>query len=922
MQWQKCCPIFQKITRDVVLRNICKNPVCCFEVNFAFVSGHEHQPSPTSITIVRPPLRSDMVTTKTFKLLCEKAKEQMAMILQCHGVPGSGKSQIIRKLAEEFPFKSHGNEADDNNILIKWHIQCKDSGHDLQEKLKELAKTLLNKSYIEKQDDCQNIVDNLEENDTKPLVDIFVKVNVPVLILVEDPPDTRMTLLKNLCLNLSIHTKIHKSLFQKVHLYVSSRKHIFLLEDKLNRPYYRLQKIEGFNEQEALDYLSLEKTENTIDDKLAVFQFFSGLPLGLNAAKAFCKKARINYKQYLELVKDVDYDIINKEKQAVMKEYGRSAQHIFQAIVVPFMPRDKNDKAAVLRWKVLNCLSYFHYDRIPSYVLKQCCHLLRESKVKNPVLKNEVEVGTLISELLDHNMCTETDEHEITFHKVVLNAFRLNRLNVVEDNFNALKKSTEIMCSLVSKDLRKKEDSLKMFKLRRHLQTLLDHVENNQQIFDDKIDELLLRALASYMHETTAAIMLGKSPSLYWNECEEHFEKALNVMFPREICKYSKLSNDDQSVEQIANKIVKVLEIEKSLPSEDFPVKYASKLKLCFEDQRDELEFLRSQSKNSQCFAELEKQLSEKAPTEIIIKKLQNCDLFLSNEKYRSVFYAERFASILYSWSRLVLYGDPDDVKKISKRCSWMSSLSHEISIKCRTSYGVALLAEHLSIRGGCIPIFLKIKESPEVLNDALSICEEYLRNEEIPNVFENGFLREVYGPSTNNTRITLLRHIVRINARILDKESSEFVKLADQRCQELFELSEKHVKTIRICIMCFIYCAKYYAAKKDFNQAMKCFEKFFELESSCDLTFHVRCWAVYNYARAVIEFENCSPESIKSAFNKCTNVLSKRVELKKNVKDAAKKSKMNKDLENHLNDCKNILDQKLQEIDDIEGQN
>ena len=733
-----------------------------------------------------------MVATETLKRIRNKIEKEIITILQCHGVPGSGKSQILRKLAKDFPYKNDSNKID--SILIKWHIQCKDSDHDLQKELIVLAEKLTKNSFIKELEINQSIVDNLEENETKHLVDFLVNVDVPVLIIVEDPPDRQIALLKNLCANLKSHAENPKSFSKKIHLYISSRKNTVLVgEPKV--PCYRLEKVEGFNRQEALDYLNQAVTEtNETADKLAVFQFFSGLPLGLNAAKAFCKKARINYKQYLELVKDVDYDIINKEKKAIMKEYGSSAQHVFQALVVPFSPRDEDDKAAVLPWKILCCLSFFHYDRIPRYVFEHCCHLLREKKVKNPVLRNEVEVGTLISELLDHNMCTETDEQEITFHEVVLNAFRLNHFSVVEDNSETLKKSIEIMCSLVSKDLRKKEHSLKMFKLRRHLQTLLDHVKNNQQIFDDKIDEPLLRALTSYLHETTAAIMLGESPSLYWNECGEHFEKALNGMFPREICKYAKLPNGNQNEEQIITKIItKVLELEKSLPSEDFPVKYASKLKLCFEDQPDELEFLRSRSKNSQCFAELEKQLSEKAPTEITIKKLQNCDLFLSNKKYRSVFCAERFASILYSWSRLVLYGDPDDVKEIKERCRWMSSLSHEISIECKKSCGVSLLAEHLSIRGGRIPILLKVKGSPKELEDALRVCEEYLQNEEIPDVYENGLLREVYGPSTNDTRITLLRYIVRINARILDKESSEFVELADGRCKELLELSEAH---------------------------------------------------------------------------------------------------------------------------------
>ena len=837
-----------------------------------------------------------MVTTETFKRIRNKIEKEIITILQCHGVPGSGKSQIIRKLAKDFPFGNNSNKTD---FLIKWHIQCKDSDHDLRNELVVLVEKLTEHPFIRKLEINQSIVDNLEENETKPLVDFLIKVDVPVLLIVEDPPDRQITLLKNLCANLKSHAENPKPHLNIIHLYISSRKNTVLVEEQ-NVPCYRLEKVEGFSKQEALDHLSLKEIENDTDDKLAVFQFFSGLPLGLNAAKTFCSKADINYQEYLELMKDVDYDIINKENDAVMKEFGSSAPHVFEALVVPFSPRDKDEKSTVLPWKILCCLSYFHYDRIPRYVFKQCCHLLREKRVKKSVLSNKVEVGTLVSDLLDHSMCTKTDEQEITFHEVVLHAFRLNHFSVVEDNSNTLKKSIEIMCSLISKDLRKTEHSTKMFKLRRHLQTLLDHVENNQQIFEDKDDGHLLRALTSYLHETTAAIMLGESPSLYWNECGEHFERALNVMFSRDICEYSKLPNDDQSVDQIAHKIIKVFQSKESLPSDEFSIKYASKLKLSFEDQRDELEFLKSRTTNSQCFAELEKLLSEKGPTEDIIEKLQKCDLFLSNEKYRSVFYAERFASILYSWSRLVLYGDPDDVNKIKKRCSWMSKLSHEISIKCKKSFGVALLVEHLSIKGGRIPILLKVKESPEKeLEEALRVCEEYLQSEEIPSMFENGLLKEVYGPSTNDTRITLLRYIVRINARILRGPNFE---LADKRCEELFELSVAHAKTIRISIQCFIYCAKYYAARGDFDRAMKCFEKFFELESSCDSRFHVRSWAIYNYARAVIKFQCSPPEHMKRAFVKCENVLTERDEVKKSVKD-------------HLIICKNDLDKKLQEL-------
>ena len=100
-----------------------------------------------------------------------------------------------------------------------------------------------------------------------------------------------------------------------------------------------------------------------------------------------------------------------------------------------------------------------------------------------------------------------------------------------------------------------------------------------------------------------------------------------------------------------------------------------------------------------------------------------------------------------------------------------------------------SLITEHLSIRGDRIPILLNLKKSLEMLKNALRICEEYLNGEEISVVFENGLLREMYDASTNNNRITLFRCIVRINARIFDKERFEFVKVADRRCKNYLNL-------------------------------------------------------------------------------------------------------------------------------------
>ena len=852
-----------------------------------------------------------MVLTESFIQIREKIKNETTVILQCYGVPGSGKSETIRKLAEEFPFEEVSQE-----VLVKWHIQCKDSGHNLQEQLKILTDKLLKHSMITDPEQHRDIVVNLKADDSIEFVDALVKLEIPILILVEDPLEEQIPLLRDVSTNLKRNAEKRKKISQKIHLYISSRKNIALLEVGSDINCYKSEKIEGFNEEEALSFLNQGLSESDNKDKLEIFHIFSGLPLGLNTAKTFCKKARIDYGKYLELVKDVEYDIISKEKEAILEEYGCATQHIFQAIVIPFEPvviplvptHHRNDISAILTWKILCCLSYLHYDRIPRYVLEHFCHVLRDKKIKNPVLKNEVEIGSLISELLDHSMCTETNKDEITFHEVILNAFRLNRLYVSKTDFYPLKNSIKILCKLVSNDLRKKEIFLKMIKLRRHLQTLLDHVENNKQIFEDQHDEQLFRSLTSYLHETTATIMLNESPSTFWNESEKHFEKALRVIFPSDVViEDIMVPKTNQEAKDIANTILEISKQKGANLLSNFTVKYASNLQFSWKEQAEELDFLRSQTKNSRLFAETEKLLSAKDSPEIIIDNFQQCGLFLSDEKYRSIFYAERFAFILHSWSRLVLYGDQEDVNKIGKRCLWMSELCNEISIKCRKQCEVFLSAEPLSTTGGYIPIVLKLKEeSREKLITALYFCEKHMKNDENTKVFENGMLKEVYGPSATDNRINLLRYIVRINAKIYDKicSDSDSIFNADKRCKELFELSVEHSKTISKCSKCFIYCAKYHAAKEERNEALKCFEKYFELGFDSDPRFYVRCWAVYNYARAVIKFEDCSAEYLADAFNKCDEAL--------NLKN---KGEIQNDLKEHLISCKNVLDQKVKSL-------
>ena len=826
-----------------------------------------------------------MKETRTFTSILSKISQKKQIILHCWGVPGSGKSQIVRKLAKEFPFIRNVYKATEKNV-IKWHIQCKDSGHDVTEELQKLINEL-SVIFHEKDKNFFRVIEkDLTNGNTEKMIDFLLHNNFSVLIIVEDPDPNSVhssnKLLQDLLIKLSANSTQNTGK-PNFHFYITSRTSSPIVFDDENEPQniYLKECIKGFDESDALEYLLPvdqiynEKNQQAVK---SVFQHFCGLPLGLHAAKGYCEKGRITYTDYIELLKDVKY--ISEDKEAIIKEFGEFAEHVFAALLLAFKPFSATDFIACTHWKILTCLSYFNYDRIPITAVKYCSSLIFEGNDLN----NKTVVGQLITKLIELNMCSETAAGEITFHEVVSNAFRFNRSQNFVPGFNPLKKAIEVLCGLVSKDMRKKEHSNRMYKLRRHLEFVLDQVEKTKkELFFDE-DKYLLKAFTSHLYETAAAIMLNESPAMFLKKSKDYFKKALKLIWEDEV-DYQNSNNNLDFAQVQANKIVrKSQEKSKELPK-NFAVEYASKLEISFD--KSEIEFLKSKSKNN--FEEVERLIDCKRSRKLLLEQLQKCDLFLSDEKYLSVFYAERVASILHSYSRIVLYADPIVARQFDTDCLWMTKLSHLIAEKCKNTFHVPLLTERLSKTGGLVPIVLKLKKKNDEENfRALEFCQKSLSPEnEITDMFENGMLKEVFGPSKLFTRLMLLRFITRVNARLLKSTVYEVnVVDADKACNDLFQLSVENWKEISSCTLCFIYCAKYYTARNNFEQAVKCFHKFFEIpiEKSFNVRFNVRCWAVYNFARAVHCFSK--KDLFRSAIEKCEKVLVSKEEMNESLKE------------------------------------
>ena len=834
-----------------------------------------------------------MKETKTYRKIFDKIKDKKKCILRCWGVPGSGKSQIVRKLAEEFPFTKDNKRRVKG--VVRWHIQCKNRKHDVREEFQNLTDELFKNGHIQKEETYDSITNELHENRCDKLFHELRSCSFPVLIIIEDPDPYEKNPNKNLLQDFLRKLSSNDSqLFNndiKLHLYITSRKSNPILhkDEAENKNINVITYVTGFDEQEALQYLLDQSRPNSNNEKAAqlIFKRFGGLPLGLLTAKRYCDETRTNYTKYLKHLEENELDIICEEQEKIKKEFGDSAEHVFLAIALPFLPTESADVMTCLHWKILKCLSYFNCDRIPLFAVEHCFDLIiNESQVKLTKRKLEKELGKLITKLLKHNMCSETDEDEITFHEVVSHAFRLNSHSVESKPFNPLYKAIDVMSGLMSKDMIKKDHSHQMFKLRRHAQTLLEHFENQRE--DNSV---MLKALASHLYESTAVIMLHESPALFLKTSEEYFDKALDLIWSnQENLKYKGQEFDPN----LASFVVEMSQEKGQMLDKDFTIEYAAKLNMCFD--KEEIKFLKSKSSSQDYFEKVEKLITSQQSKKSILVEMQKCNLFLPDRSYVEVFYAERIASILHRYSRIVLYSDLNEVHLYKNKSTWMTKLSNQIAEKCKTKYDVLLLIEHLSKIEGLIPIMLRVKKSSiddnvkvlELSKNALSAVDETSL------YYENGMLKEVYGPSFNSTEIMLLSYITKANTRLLKLDKNKVnVKDADSCCNKLFDLSVKFWEEISFCTRYFIYCAKYHAAKKSFKESMKCFDTFFEKVS--DKSFHVYCWAVYNYVRAIAvcnrhdlwkDVVQERKTRLNDALNKSDEILNSKEAMSKHVKE------------------------------------
>ena len=198
-------------------------------------------------------------------------------------------------------------------------------------------------------------------------------------------------------------------------------------------------------------------------------------------------------------------------------------------------------------------------------------------------------------------------------------------------------------------------------------------------------------------------------------------------------------------------------------------------------------------------------------------------------------------------------------------------------------------MAEWLSNTSELIPLLMKQKDKLESLQKAQRISKEMIENKNLI-IFDNGLVAKSFCPH-GLTQVYFFGRLVHINARLISKrivEDQVFLQEADKKCKQLYNLADQKKNDI-FCGNAFVICGKYYGAKKEYSQAIHCFDKYFKLFTTPNLKqkFHTECWAVYNYARAVC----CFPSSgfRNDAIKRCKEVLSANEVIKTALKQRLK---------------------------------
>ncbi|XP_078485202.1 uncharacterized protein LOC104265769 isoform X1 [Ciona intestinalis] len=851
----------------VYLTSLPQLHICAIFLGESSSSQHRLQ---RSISSVGQPI-AHFKETQSYKSVRSAASEHRHRdaILHCYGFPGAGKSQIMRKIARESPYC-------EAPVSVRWHMECKDKKQSVKHSFAGLVAEIYRNNLAPQDSAPQaSVLSALQNNRSESFVNLLISLSVPVLIIAEDVSkknvdtgDYELFLDFECCLGKNVPRSE-----SPIHVYKTTRMLGNTLQTEENESLYREQnrvyktiKIEGFIQDEAINYLlpdctgaSRQERESAID----IWKRFSGSPLGIRTAKAYCKEYKLSYVTYIERLKEDEVSVRELESELLKEEYGPSVHHIFHAITMQFKPGQPNDTRSLQVWKVLKCLSYLHYTCIPRFLVKRFCQYFRSGdETPNARDANRRDADYLIQKLKRHELCNVNNNGDMTFHEVVFHAFRTCK--EISWDVNPIVCAVKVIASVSCKDLRHKKYTKKVLRLLPHILSLLDNIERmNIGNGDDPMFQLLI----GHVYEVFGAH--GCRLALEYKErCNKYLQKALEIVyevaFNRSMSfpEFENTHREAQDTRDVDKLIEECRNAGNKLDS-GFIDNYIQKV-LVLRPNSHDFQFLQKLCADGQVstrLTQVKKTLEANPDTTLeILRELRDCGVFLEEKDYANIFFGERIASILHSASRIIFDQDNATYEEHERRL-WMSNMTFAISRKCRNQFGTGLLHEHISQLAGVVPIKLitnKLQTDPNMkkreLRQLKLDCENAIQKNRTLDyqLYEHGLARETKGGVYNELRMK--RQIVRIHTSLVrDVSITEFIEEGRAVCNELFRDACSNTDEM-VAFKCFVHCGKFFTAIGKHQEAIRCYQKFFdaEEESSVRPPYYIHAWAVSNYGESV----------------------------------------------------------------------
>jgi len=810
----------------------------------------------------------------------EQSKNHNVSILHLYGIPGSGKTEVIRKLAQDFPYDTH------DEVTVKKEVDLSDNPDDLRTSLKNLLKEMLDHNLV-LEADYKSACMSLDKGNSQALVKALRDSNAPILILIQDAQEANQDFLNDLVSSLKqvasvkpIHFYITSNVKSTLHIQDVSKNSVCGSSSHSNAPasedpqqqeapeetflsICKGYEIKGLLEEEGLTMLGVSKNY-TEEEQIAaktIIDDLSGSPLGLIAVENHCRTSGITYSEYLELKAFWNY---NK----IIDAFRTKHKHVFEAVI-----RLLDTKEGLLN--KMKTVAMFHHGDVPRRLIGKIMQTFRNAQEnENPVgiyLSNKQESGMFISQLEDFSIC-EVDKHgknpvAITFHRVVFSAMQaLLQCEESTQYAKFLKQAILAVSSVVNKDLRRREDLVFMKRMCPHIQAILQNFDNYSQNASGSIDFLENMAV-THLREVFGAVNSDSLQGL----AEKSLIKAAKSIWKEVLARSASklefhvfIQKQSEGVAHYAEQIIAAcIKAGEHLKNEGIDL--TTYISAMLQVKQEDADFLCASipcEKIQQYLRKVSKYSLTISSEFMKMVYNEHSDIFLERSLHEKVFFVDRLISVVYSLGRIAVYDDDDVTAERREKFMWIIDLANALCVECHKATEVNLLFQKLT---SVVQLQVRLKRTAGLdaddrkvlLQETRKVAERNLtqiQEEKEEVAFENGLRKSVI--KNIFQELTSLRTLVRIDAKLWhlcnSEELVELQKTSNSYYQQLHEKANEAMETWKQSPKCIVYCGKYLAAKGDYEGAVLHFRTALDIKFVKGDKSKAFPWVCYNYLRAV----------------------------------------------------------------------